>query len=226
MTRQIFRFALIVPLVLGAVFVGGAASANAPCTSWPWCHAIAETHVATIDGVASQITPTCLTAALTGPGTATDEVWLADPSTPAWVEVGYIASYQTSPFADGLSAWWADERPQDAFPNNHVIVAHPADIERQAEIRISSTNTYLVAFAGFANHYSVDNAMSPYWGQIGSEIHNSGLAHSMAKFGAMVYHENGNWSTRLYNPTVGVDYPPMVQSWITMAVSQNAGEPC
>jgi len=213
---RIFLASLLITVVIPT------SRANAACSISAHCYGEESTHVQVIDGILAKITPSCI--GVPAGNFATDEIWLASQDFAYWVEVGYIMNFATiNGLSQGLLGFWYDSRPGHTQAE-HVMLTNPPLIERQAEIRKSATNTYLVALGGAANKTSTDNSMTPYWGNIGSEI-TSSAGVSYSNFSRMEYHENGSWSTELFAPTATVN-APQTQSWITLTSAMNAGVPC
>lgn len=218
---------LVCMLVVLAGFVVLPAGVASACDLYTGhCYGETYMHVSAIDGAAAQITPSCLGAP--AGNFATDELWLANMAVSEWVEVGY--TYNERPldqFPDlphGVVGFWADQRGPNDY-HEHVMLTNPPVIERQGEIKKTGSGTYLVALGGASNGTSTSNPMIPYYGIYGAEVTADSGVHNSADFNNMVYHESGNWSTRLYNPTDAVG-PPNVLSWINKPIEMVAGAPC
>ncbi len=228
--RKIWHWRGPVALALSVLGLSGASLATAApsyaCDINTHCYGIASYANSNVHAVHATISP--INGPSVGAGNfATDEIWLVDTTGSYWVEVGYIYNLaNVDGVSSGLSEFWFDSRPGGGA-HGHVLRSNPSLVARTFYITQGTSTTYGVGDgpgSGGASGTSSFNSMTPYNGEVGSEITTGSGVCSWASFSGMAYSNGSGW-VGFPSATTSVNAPQQL-SWVSNPTSMKAGVTC
>lgn len=187
------------------------------------CYGLVFGHPAAVSGLGVTLSPACLY--VPSGNFITDEIWLADASSPPnFVEVGFIDN-NGIPIngipTSGRYGFWGDQRPGHLYAG-HVLESDLPLYATGLSIQESGYQQFTVAFASHTG-VSTSNSMTPRTPEYGSETtSNTGASYST---GTGVQYRNGSWYNGVVSPTYLIQ-APQTFTWITATTSYHAGDPC